>query len=133
MKYRFLEHTADMKFQAFGKTLEQAFENSVLAVSSHLSGEKPVKSSKKKKVKLEGNDKKSLFYNLLDEVIFLLDAESFLVSKAKINIKENTLNIEFSGDDASKYNIDEIKAATYAEMEIKQTKDGWQVQAVMDI
>jgi len=33
-RYRFLEHTADAKFQAFGKTLEDAFCNAALATAS---------------------------------------------------------------------------------------------------
>ena len=31
MKFKYLPHTADIKFQAFGKTLDQAFENAALA------------------------------------------------------------------------------------------------------
>ena len=34
MKFKYLEHTADCKFQAFGKTLEEAFTNSALAMSN---------------------------------------------------------------------------------------------------
>ena len=32
MKYKFLEHTADIKFQAFGKSIEKAFVNSAKAI-----------------------------------------------------------------------------------------------------
>ncbi len=32
-KFKFLEHTADIKFQVFGKTLEEVFENTALAIS----------------------------------------------------------------------------------------------------
>jgi SHS2 domain-containing protein len=31
-KFKFLEHTADIKFQAFGKTKEEAFKNSAFAM-----------------------------------------------------------------------------------------------------
>ena len=41
-KFEFLEHTADIKFRAFGKTLEEVFENSALAVSSIYSKEKKI-------------------------------------------------------------------------------------------
>jgi SHS2 domain-containing protein len=33
-RYRFLRHTADAKFQAFGTTLEEAFINAALATAS---------------------------------------------------------------------------------------------------
>ncbi len=32
-KINFLEHTADVKFEAYGKTLEEAFENAALTES----------------------------------------------------------------------------------------------------
>ena len=31
-KYKFLEHTADIKFQAFGKSLEEVFSNCAYAM-----------------------------------------------------------------------------------------------------
>jgi SHS2 domain-containing protein len=30
--YEYLEHTADVRFRAYGKSLEQAFENAALAM-----------------------------------------------------------------------------------------------------
>ena len=33
-KFKYLQHTADAKFQAFGKTLEEAFCNAALAMVS---------------------------------------------------------------------------------------------------
>ena len=32
VKYKFLQHTADMKFQAFGKSLEECFSNASYAL-----------------------------------------------------------------------------------------------------
>ena len=36
MKYKFLKHTADIKFQAFGKNIEDVFENSALALKESI-------------------------------------------------------------------------------------------------
>lgn len=134
MKYNFLEHTADIKIKSYGKSLNQAVENLVLAISSYLGKGKNIKSMQKKIVEIEGGDEKNLIYKLIDEIIFLLDAENFIVSKAKIKIVGDKLKVEFSGDDSTKYkSLGHIKAATYAEMEIEQTKKGWEVQAVVDV
>jgi len=134
MKYKFLEHTADIKFRAYGKTLEKAFENSVLAVSEILAKGKKVKNVKSKKVKIKANDEKELLYSLIDEVIYLFDAEDFLVASAKVKIKDRLIEVEFYGDDSKKYkDLDSIKAATYAEMEIKKNSKGYEVQAVVDV
>ncbi|MBU0466694.1 MAG: archease [Nanoarchaeota archaeon] len=134
MKYTFLPHTADIKFKAYGKTLNQAFENAALAISKILAKENKVKTNITKDIELEGIDQKSLFYNFLEEIIFLFDAEHFIVSKASIKITKYKLTAKLKGDNASNYQgLDHIKAATYAEMHIKKTQKGWEVQAVVDV
>ncbi len=134
MKYQFLEHTADIKFKAYGKTLSEVLENSVLAISNYLSRGSSIKPKKGKIIEVSGTDIESLFYNFIDELIYLLDVENFVVAKAKITIRGNNLRAELFGDSASNYkDLDHIKAATYAEMHVKKTKTGWEAQAVLDV
>ena len=83
---------------------------------------------------MSGNDLESLFYKFLDELIYLLDAENFITAKAKVTLRGYNLHAEIFGDSASNYkNLDHIKAATYAEMYIKKTEDGFEAQAVLDV
>jgi len=142
-KYIFLEHTADIKIKSFGKNLNEIFENFALAVSEYLSRGEKIKNIKKKKITVKGEDNESLLYNFLDELIYLLDAKNFVVSKAKATTfkkgstspNEIILEAEVYGDSASQYDdLDHIKAATYAEMYIKQKKDNsWEAQVVLDV
>lgn len=136
MKFKFLEHTADVKFQAFGKTLEEAFKNSALALASVMYKPEKIKPELEKKIEISGIDEKSLLYNFLEEFIFLMDSEDFLINKIqKIEIKENKLSAVVLGDNkTNKYEIKgDVKAATYAEMEIKKEKNKVVVQVVLDI
>ena len=134
MKYRFIEHTGDIKFQVGGNTLTKIFENSALAVSHYISRGKKIKSKKGKIIEVSGTDLESLFYNFLDELIYFLDAECFVVAKAKITMRGYNLQAELYGDDTKNYSdLDHIKAATYAEMYIKKTSKGWKAQAVLDV
>ncbi len=134
MKYRFLPHTADIKFQANGKTLNEVFKNAALALANYITKGKKIKGKKTKIIQLKGTDKESLFYAFLDELIFLLDAESFVLSEIKVKINKLFLTAELKGDDATLYsNLNHIKAATYAEMYIKKTSQGFQAQAVLDV
>ncbi len=85
---------------------------------------------------VKGKDEKSLLYNFLDEIIYLLDAKNFVVSHTKVKLSKDkkSLKAEAFGDDSQKYDdLDHIKAATYAEMEIKKVPSGWRIQAVMDV
>ncbi len=134
MKYEFLEHTGDIKFKTYGKTLNEVFENSILAVAEYISRGKKIKSAKGRVIDVSGEDLESLFYNFLDEIIYLIDAEDFVSTKAKIITRGFNLHAELFGDNASNYeNLDHIKAATYAEMHIKKTDKGWEAQAVLDV
>ena len=133
-KFEFLEHTADIKFRVKGKNLNEIFENTALAISDILGKGKKIKSLKKKKIMIKASDDKNLLYRFIDELIYLADAEGFIVSKAKVNIKGRNLSAVISGDNAKNYkDLDHIKAATYAEMEIKKTRAGWEAQAVVDV
>ena len=135
MKFKFLEHTADAKFQAFGKNLEEAFTNAALALTKIMTDNK-VKTKITKKIKVSGNDNKSMLYNFLEELLFLLDTKNFLLGKIKeIKIKNNTLTAVLIGDNNIKdYEVKtNIKAITYNEMFIKQEKNKFALQVVLDI
>ena len=134
MKYEFLEHTADIKFRAYGATLAEAFENAVLAFSNYVSRGKKISARKKKMAKVFGTDEKNLFYNFIDELVYLVDAEGFLAVSARVKFRGNEIDVEFKGDDTNNYDfLDHVKSATYAEMEVKKIADGWVLQAVLDV
>lgn len=133
-KYKFLEHTADAKFQAYGKTLEESFANAALAMFAVMTDGKKIKPKIKKKISVKGIDQKQLLYNFLEEFLFLLDTESLLLGKIdKIKIKENKLDAVAFFDKADNYETHgDVKAVTYQEMEIKKEKDKFTVQVVVD-
>ena len=92
MKYKFLSHTADIKFQAFGKTIEEAFENCSLALINIITKDK-IKSRNNKKIliNVKGNDYESLLVNFLEKFLFLFETKGFLLSKInKIKITNKT-------------------------------------------
>ena len=131
---KFLEHTADVKFKAFGKTIEEAFKNSALALKKTICDEIKVKGKKEKKIKIEGKDYESLLYNFLEQILYVLDAENFLISKIKnIKIKDFKLNAVIVGDKASEYRFtNPVKAVTYSDMFVKKEK-AWICQVVLDV
>lgn len=131
MKYKYLEHTADIKFQAFGKTLEESFSNAALAVTNIISEDK-IKEKITKKIKVRGVDKKSLLYSFLEELLFLLNTEDFILSKVKEIKIGKELTATLIGDDTKDYKLHtDIKAVTYNEMFIKEKP--YIVQVVLDI
>jgi SHS2 domain-containing protein len=134
-KFIFLPHTADIKFKAYGKTFAEALENSVLAVSKILAGENSIKPKKGIKIEVHGSDKENLFYNLVEEIVSFLDTENFITARAEIQVLGNNLKATIYGDDAENYKgLENIKSPTYAEIQVKETKEhGWEIQMVVDV
>jgi len=136
-KFKFLPHTADIKFQAYGKTLEEVFENSALALKEILVEDEKVKKNIKKNISVKGKDYESLLNNFLEEFLILFDSERFVLSEIKnirISQKDLKLKAEVAGDNAEDYQINEhIKAITYNEMFVKKQKDKWIAQVVVDV
>ncbi len=64
-----------------------------------------------------------------------MDAEKFVVAKGSVFFRGNNLRAELFGDDASNYKgLENVKAATYAEMEIKQDSNKkWVLTMVVDV
>ncbi len=133
VKFVFLEHTADIKFQAFGKSLDEVFENAALAmIASQYKGK--IKKKIKKKIKINGKDLESLLYNFLEEILFLIDTKGFLMAKCKVKIRGSELTAELIGDDIRNYKITiDAKAITYNEMFVRKEENKWICQVVVDV
>lgn len=136
-KYIFLEHTADVKFQAFGKNIEEVFANSALALKEVMTEKAKIKSKINKKISMKGKNNESLLYNFLEEFLVLFDSEGFVLSKIKkIKIKDGKLEAEISGDNLKNYKFsNSVKAITYNQMFVKfdEKKRQWTAQVVLDV
>ena len=138
-RYEFLSHTADTKLVAFGKNIEEAFSNAAIGLTSLLTEVDKIKPLIKKEVKKESKKKETLLYEFLEELLFLLDAEGFILNKVeKIKIRQDKdkykLEAVLAGDEVKKYKTHgDIKAITYHEMLIKQEKDKVRIEVVPDI
>src|SRR3989344_6325113 len=133
-KFKFLSHTGDIKFRAYGKTLEDTFNNCALAISSIFSRGKKIKPLIIKNFSIECKDNESLIYKLIEELIYFFDAENFIVSKTEVKIDNLKANITVYGDKTSNYlDLDAIKSPTYAEMYIKKKVNLWEAQIVVDV
>ena len=133
-KFEFLEHTADIKIKVYGKNINQIFENCTLAFSNYIARERKIKPKIKKEITIKADNSEQLLYKFLDELIYLLDADKFIVAKAKVQIANNELSALLEGDSTLNYkDLDHVKAATYAEMYIKENLKGWEAQVVLDV
>ena len=138
-KYRFMQHTADVKFQAFGQTLEEAFSHAALAVASLMWDQEKIEAKATLTVEVVGKDLKQLLVNFLEEILYLFETRGFLLGGVEgLTIRKNkgdfSLRASFIGDEnSSRYEMHgDVKAITYNEMAINE-KAPFMVQVVADI
>ncbi|HEU4604651.1 MAG TPA: archease [Nitrososphaera sp.] len=137
--YRYLDHMTDAVIEAYGGSLEEAFENAARGLNDTMIDLKTVWPSREIKIAATGHDLHSLLFDWLDKVMLLLVADGIVMSEFSVKIKQNggyslegvakgeKLNLE-----RHSYKV-EIKAVTYHEMEIKQEKGKATVRFLLDL
>ena len=140
MKYKFIDHTADVMFEVKAKTLKEIFENAALATFEVQVDLKRVKRIVKKKIKLKSNDIQDLFFDFLEELIYLKDAKYLVFNKFKTNLKEKNGEFLFEcvaeGEkiNPKKHGLKtDVKAVTLHEFYLKKVKNGYKARVLLDI
>ncbi len=130
-QFEYFSHTADVKFRAYGKTIEEQFENAAYASFNLMFDSKKVKPLIKKEIMLNSNKPESMLYDWIDELLFYLDTEGWFLSKVEtLKIKGSKLTATVYGDNYKNYDTTGyVKGITYSEMEITPKY----VQVVLDI
>jgi SHS2 domain-containing protein len=138
--YEYLEHTADVRFRAYGKSLEQAFENAALAMLNVMMDTSSVNNSLSVNIELTSFDLDSLLFDWLSEILFVFEVDEMVFGRIEVNEitvgdEECSLKATLYGEtiDLSVHVFDtEVKAATYNDMRIENSDDGWTIQATVD-
>jgi SHS2 domain-containing protein len=134
--YKFLPHTADVRIEAYGKSLEEAFTNCAYAMTDVVVDHSKVAAVVEKEITAEGENRESLLYDFLEQFLILIDSDGFLLHEIKsLEISGNKLSVKCIGDSYSeKYEIHtHVKAVTYQEMSIEESKDGFVIKFIVDI
>jgi SHS2 domain-containing protein len=138
-KFRFLEHTADAKFQAFGRTLEEAFSNAALATAALMWDPEAIERKIRVPVRVQGLDHEQLLVHFLEEILYLVETRFFLVASVEaVRIKNDPMGYTLEGilwgdTNSNRYETyGGVKAITYNEMAIRQN-DRFTIQVVVDI
>ena len=128
MKFKFIEHTADVGVEAYGENLEESFENAALGFFEIMTDTSKVEASVKKEFEIESEDEKSLLYDFLERFIIFKDAEDLVFSKFKVNITKDEkykLKAEAWGEEFDPEKHEDkthVKAITYHRMEVSEKK-----------
>jgi len=140
-RFEFLEHTADLYIAAYGKSLEEAFENAAYAMFEGMTDLEKVQPKLEDTVEVEGYDEQALLYNWLEALLVKFDIKDKLYSSFKIASIEKTpagfkLKAKIWGELFNPHrHISKvgIKAVTYHQMEIVKEPNFVTVKFILDI
>jgi SHS2 domain-containing protein len=136
--FEYIEHTADIKFRAYGKNLEEMMQNAALALFNSMTDTSIVRINQIWKVNLVAPELEELAYKWLSELIFMFETELAIFSQFDIKIDQNKewrLEAQIGGEkiDAKRHAFDnEVKAVTLYEFTVKKN-NFWCIQAVLDV
>ena len=141
MPYKFIEGltTADVAFEATGKSLKELLESAALALFDIMADPKKVKKKIKKYFTIEKDNLEDLTYTFLEEIVFLKDSESLVFNSCSVQVKENKklkLTATLFGDKID-YKTQELKvdpkAITMHKFKVKKEKHGYIARVIVDI
>ncbi|MGC8970876.1 MAG: archease [bacterium] len=138
-KFELIEHTADIGLIAYGKSKEELFENAGEGLFSIITDLSKVFPIEKFNISTTAEDLENLFICWLNELIYFWEVNRILVSRFKVDIKDDALlEAVIYGErfDHNKHTIEHgVKAVTYYEfkLEYDHTKKIWTAKVIIDV
>jgi SHS2 domain-containing protein len=136
--YELLEHTADIGIRVAAQDLPGLFRAAALAMFDITAERKTqIEESAKKEItiRLKTEDLEELLISWLNELLSLSSVKGLIFSEFRFaKLEKCSLEAVAAGEDISNYQVNaEIKAATYHQLRIEETKSGWQAEIIFDV
>ena len=143
MPYEYLEEigTADIAFEATGRDLAELFRDTADATTNvMIDNIEAIQPRETRQIKLSNDKLDMLLFDLLQELIFLKDAERLLlrVRDAQIDMRDATyfLKANVAGEELDSERHQQradVKAVTLHNFSVERTESGWKARVLLDI
>lgn len=136
-RYEQIPHTADIAIRVYGKDLKELFINAAYGMFDIIADLEGLKSSVSIDVNLKAPSKEELLVSWLDELLYNFYTKSIIFFKFDVSfLSEEQLMVKaygrHIGENRNRLKT-EIKAATYHDLNIKESPDGLSVDIVFDV
>ncbi len=137
MKYKLINHTADLGIHVFGRNPEELFTNAAQAMFDQITDLKALKGIAQQKIQVTGTDWPDLMVNWLRELLYLWTVKELLVKTVEIlSLSETALSavVRVEPYNPEKHDIKtEIKAVTYHQSIVESKLTGWESKIIFDV
>jgi SHS2 domain-containing protein len=143
MAYKYLEEigTADIAFEATGRDLAELFRAAADATTNvMIDNIEAIQPRESRQIRLSNDKLDMLLFDLLQELIFLKDAERLLLRIREVQVHEKDeryfLKATAEGEplDAVRHHQRaDVKAVTLHDFSVEKGDDGWKARVLLDI
>jgi len=137
VKYRIIDHTADVGLHVFGADPSELFATAARAMFDIMVFPNSVHALQSLNLQVEGADWPDLMVNWLREVLYLWSGRGLLVHSVDIlDIGAHWIIADVAVDtyDPARHALgSEIKAVTYHQITVKRKLTGWEARIIFDV
>jgi SHS2 domain-containing protein len=128
-----LEHTADLALKVRGHSLEEIFANAAYGMFSLMADLGELEPTISHEISLESLDYEALLVDWLNELLYLHEVEGEIYSLFEIEtLSSTTLSAIVWGGKMATSKLT-VKAATFHDLEIRETGEGYLATVVFDV
>jgi SHS2 domain-containing protein len=132
-RFEEIEHTADLAIRAYGRDMKELFANAAYGMFTLMAEPSLEGPAREREVSLEAMDCESLLVDWLNELIYLHEVERETYSQFDIEALSPTkLKAHVTGG-LTKSKTKAIKAATFHDLAIQETANGFVATIVFDV
>ncbi len=134
--YETFEHAADIGIRGFGESVEEAFQNTAVALYSVVVDIDSVEPRERKAVTASAQDRELLLVEWLNALLALSDVERMVFSRFEVRIEGNMLSGFAWGErlDRARHETRvEVKGATCHLLKVTKQANGYMAQCVVDV
>ncbi len=130
--YRELEHTADWALEVWAPSLEELLEQAARGMYA-LAGTRMAPSPRVRRTfTLEFQDPETLLVDFLNELLYYGEVEGVAFDTFDLRIQEGRLHAHLEGAPLAGL-VKVIKAATFHDLNVEKTPQGWRATVVFDV
>ncbi len=124
-RYEQIAHTADVGIAAYGRNLNELFENAAAGMFSLITDLRGVRKVGEYRIKIQAETPKDMMVAWLSELLFLHETQRLLFKEFDVEVKGDNLDAKVRGEvmDKSRHQMHMVvKAVTYHMIEVDPKK-----------
>lgn len=140
MGYRFLNHTADVAFEATAATRDELFAEALAAFTDTLTERDWIEERLSRSFELRASALDLLLVVWLEELLYVFEIEGLLFRRVETRLEEDGEGYKLTAEAWGEVRDEErhglkvlVKAVTYHGLEVVETPDGWRARVIFDI